>query len=70
MGCRDKRRRESVWFKGEHARAEIAGIVKGESARVKLSDISDEKLEIFVFNADGSKRKMWRSISQQNTERT
>ena len=49
---------------GEHARAEVSGIVKGEDAKKVLSDISDERMEIFSQNEDGSKKILFIGVIQ------
>ncbi len=50
---------------GEHTKAEIRGIVKGEAIKMILSDISDEKLEILSQNEDGSKKVLFIGVIQK-----
>ncbi|MBD5393457.1 MAG: hypothetical protein HDR71_04140 [Lachnospiraceae bacterium] len=49
---------------GEHTRAEVSGIVKGEDVKAVLSDISDEKLEIYSQNEDGSRKILFIGVIQ------
>lgn len=50
---------------GEHTRAEVSGIVKGEAAKAVIFDTSDEKLEIFSQNKDGSKKILFIGVIQK-----
>ena len=55
----------SIYAKyGEHTRAEVIGIVKSEDVKEVLSDISDEKLEIFSQNEDGGRKILFIGIIQ------
>lgn len=47
---------------GEHTRAEVGGIVKGEDAKAVLADVPDESLEISCQNGDGSKKILFTGI--------
>lgn len=49
---------------GEHTRAEVSGIVKGEAVKAVLADTSDEKLEIFSQNKEGSKKLLFLGVIQ------
>lgn len=49
---------------GEHARAEVYGIVKGEAAREVLTDVSSEQLEIFSQSEEGRKKILFVGIIQ------
>ena len=47
---------------GEHTSAAVSGIVKGESVKTDLMDISNEKLEIFSQNKDGSRKLLFTGV--------
>lgn len=49
---------------GEHTRAEVSGIVKGDAAKAVIPDISDEKLEIYSQSKDGSKKILFIGVIQ------
>ena len=49
---------------GEHTRAVVSGIVKGDAAKAVLPDISDEKLEIFSQDKNGSRKLLFVGVIQ------